>query len=131
MIRRVLAILVALPMLATVVLVRAQQPDPAVLLLAAARQKASLEGNVPAAIQQYQAIVDAYAKTDRPVTAQALLDMADLYRKLGDPKADTLYTEVVHGYADQKTAATAAAARLAAGRRRGSSATPAAMKKDR
>ena len=81
--------------------------------LESARKTAVVDGNLPAAIKQYQAIADRYAKTDRAAAAEALLRMADAYQKLGDAQARTTYERIVRDYADQATPVATARGRLA------------------
>lgn len=90
MIRRFLAIPVIALALSTVGHVVAQQPDRAVLLLQAAQQKETVEGDLTSAIKQYETIVSTYGKTNRPVAAKALLRMASAYQRLGDAQAQNL-----------------------------------------
>jgi len=93
---------------------RAQKSDGGRAMLEAAKQKETLEGNLPAAIRQYQAIVDKYKQTDRAVAADALVAMAACYQKQGDAQAKKILEMVVRDYAEQKEAAALAQARLGA-----------------
>ena len=81
-------------------------------MLEAAKQKELVEGNLPAAIRQYQAIVDKYQRTDRAVAADALVAMAACYRKQGDAQATRILESVVRDYPEQKAAVALAQARL-------------------
>ena len=92
----------------------AQKSDAGRAMLEAARQKELVEGNLPAAIRQYQAIVDKYKQTDRAVTADALVAMAACYRKQGDAQANRILESVVRDYPEQKQAVALAQARLGA-----------------
>jgi Tol biopolymer transport system component len=69
-------------------------------------------GNLKAAIALYQRVLA--AKPDRTLAAQALIHMAECYRKLGDPQSRTIYRQVLRDYADQKDAAAVAQSRLEA-----------------
>lgn len=89
----------------------AQKSDSAQALLRAAMDKAVVDGDLNAAINQYQAIVARF-KTDRAVVATALVRMAECYQKLGDAQARTIYERVVREYSDQKEAVTIARVRL-------------------
>ncbi len=91
----------------------AKQSGSAQSALESARKTAVVDGNLPAAIKQYQAIVDRYAKTDRAAAAEALLRMADAYQKLGDAQARTTYERIVRDYADQVDPVATARGRLA------------------
>ena len=99
------------------------QRDQAEVDLQAAIRAETVEGNLNAAIGQYQAIVSKHG-SDRAIVAEALVRMAECYQKLGDAQALPIYQRVVRDYADQKSAVTRARARLAPD-------TPAAAKGDR
>lgn len=90
----------------------AQKSDGGRAMLEAAKQKETLEGNLPAAIRQYQAIVDKYKQTDRAVAADALVAMAACYQKQGDAQAKKILEMIVRDYAEQKDAVALARARL-------------------
>lgn len=90
----------------------AQKNESAQAMLEAARQKATLEGDLPGAIRQYQAIVDRYARADRGAAATALVRMAECYQKQGDAQARKVLERVVREFADQKDAAALARTRL-------------------
>ncbi len=91
----------------------AQQADSATALLRAAADKAAVDGDLAAAIKQYQAIVDKF-RSDRAVVASALLQMAECYQKLGDAESRKIYERVVREFADQLASVATARARLAA-----------------
>ncbi len=93
----------------------AQKGDQAQTLFEAARQTETLEGDLAKAIKQYQAIVDAYVKTDRSVAAQALVRMAESYQKLGDAEAQTIYRRIVREFSDRQEEVALARARLDGG----------------
>ena len=106
-----LLMMVAVALLATAQ-PHAQQTNPALdKLFASAQHKATVEGNLKGAIEDYQRIVGAAGK-DRAAAAQALLLMAEAYQKLGDAEADRIYERLIHDYQDQKRAAQTAASRL-------------------
>ena len=92
----------------------AQKTDSAQALLRAATDKATVDGDLNAAITQYQAIVDQYAKTDHGAAATALLRMAEAHQKLGDARATTVYERLVRDYGDQREQVAVARGRLAA-----------------
>ena len=71
-----------------------------------------MDGDLKGAIEQYQAIVNQYGTTDRRVAAQALLQMAASYEKLGSAEGQKIYAQVVREYADQPTAVSRARANL-------------------
>src|SRR5262245_33238104 len=112
MIRKVFFVPVLALALAATSGVAAQQSDLPALLLEAADQKATVEGNLAGAIRDYEAIVSAYGKTHRPVAAQALLRMAEAYQKMGDTRAPAVYDRIVREFPEQVTAVSTARARL-------------------
>ncbi len=89
-----------------------QKEASAAAQLQAAINKETVEADLSAAIKQYGAIVAEYAKTDRAVTAMAMVHMADCYQKMGDAESRKILKQVVREYADQKEAVTLARARL-------------------
>lgn len=95
-------------------LAAAGQPDPAQVLLEAAKKRAVVDGDLKAAIQQYGDIAASYGKSNRAAAATALVRMAECYAKLGDTESRQVYERVVKEYADQKEAVTMAQARLGA-----------------
>ncbi len=109
--RTVPALLAAVLLLAADV--TAQQPESAEARLRTAMDTADVDGDLKAAISQYQTIVRTFA-TDREVVASALLRMGQAYDKLGAPEARTAYERVSLDYADQGEAAAEARSRLAA-----------------
>jgi Tol biopolymer transport system component len=78
----------------------------------AALQKEMVDGNLKGAIEDYRAIATRPG-VSRALAAQALLRMAEIYQKLGDPQARTIYDQLVRDFADQKEPATAAKTHLA------------------
>src|SRR5688572_18473444 len=96
----------------------AGQRTPDVALRAAVETE-TIRGDVKGAIEQYKHVVETYGKSDRAISAQALLRMAEAYQKLGDSQARSVYERLVRDYADQKEAVT-----LARGRLGGSSSIP-------
>lgn len=90
----------------------AQQTDSAQALLRAASDTAAVDGDLAAAIKQYQAIVDKF-RADRAVVASALVQMAECYQKLGDAESRRIYERVVREFTDQVASVTTARARLA------------------
>jgi Tol biopolymer transport system component len=114
MIRRCFAVLVVVLGAATIDLVRAQTSDSAAVMLEAARQKETLDGDLRGAIKQYEAIVSTYGQTNRGAAAQALLRMAGAYEKLGVAEAPRIYERVVRDFGDQKDAVAIARSRLGA-----------------
>ena len=80
-------------------------------LLAAAQHKATVDGDLKGAIDDYKKIV-AGAGGNRALTAQALVRMAECYQKLGDAESRKIYEQLLREYADQKEAAAEARARL-------------------
>jgi len=81
--------------------------------LEAAIHREMVDGNLPNAIAQYQAILAQPAKS-RPAAAQSLFRMAQCLEKLGQRKeAHALYTRVASEYADEAGFAAQARAKLA------------------
>jgi Tol biopolymer transport system component len=97
--------------LVTAVALLAADSEPAKLMMEAARKKEVVDGDLNGAIQQYSAIVSKF-KSDRAVTAMALVRMAECYQKMGDAEARKIYEQVVKDYGDQKDAVALARARL-------------------
>ena len=89
----------------------AQTPDSAEIMLEAARQMELIDGDLEAAIAQYEAIVSAHSD-QRAIVAEALLRMGDGYEKLGQAGAREVYEQLVRDYADQAEPVAAARARL-------------------
>src|SRR5437899_2994386 len=85
--------------------------DRADVLLQSAMKKETVDGDLNGAIKQYGAIVAKY-KSDRAVTAMALVHMAECYQKLGDAQSHKIYEQVVREYGDQKEAVVLARTRL-------------------
>jgi dipeptidyl aminopeptidase/acylaminoacyl peptidase len=81
----------------------AQKADPAKVAMEAAKKKEVIDGDLNAAIKQYKEIVSKY-RTQRSVAADALIRLAECYRKLGDAQARETYERVVREYSDQKVA---------------------------
>ena len=98
-----------------IALAMAQKPDPAQVLLEAAKKKEVVDGDLKAAIKQYGDIVAKYGKSDRAASATALVRMAECHTKLGDTDARKIYERVVRDYSDQKEAVTTARARIGVG----------------
>ncbi|MBI3490413.1 MAG: tetratricopeptide repeat protein [Acidobacteria bacterium] len=81
-------------------------------LLASAQHKATVDGDLQGAIEEYKKIV-ARAGANRTLAAQALFRMAECYQKLGDAESQKIYERIVREYADQRDPAAQARARLA------------------
>jgi Tol biopolymer transport system component len=109
---------------AAIVQLGAMQTPTGEALIANARHKASVDGDVRAAIELYKQAVSA-AGRNRALAAEALVAMAECYQKLGDAEARKVYEEVLRKYADQTSAANVARERL------GRSAVPVAGRGDR
>src|SRR5262249_38644233 len=73
------------------------------LELRAAMETETIKGDLSSAIKQYSAVVAKF-KSDRAVTAVALVRMAECYQKMGDAQARKIYEQVVKDYADQTDA---------------------------
>lgn len=116
MIRTCIVVPVLALSLSAVAHIAAQQSDRAALLLQAAEQKDKVEGDLAAAIKQYQALASQYAKTNRALAAQALLRMASAYHKLGDAQAQKTWARIVAEFADQPVVVAEARRHLASSR---------------
>jgi Tol biopolymer transport system component len=82
--------------------------------LAAAKHKATVDGDLKGAIELYRQIV-AGAGGDRTLAAQALIEMAECHSKLGDAEAKQIYRDILSRYADQTAQADVARQRLGRG----------------
>lgn len=81
--------------------------------LARADHKASIEGDLKGAIEEYRRIA-AGAGSNRELAAEALVRMAECHQKLGDADARAVYQRVVREFADQRDHVARARAGLAA-----------------
>ena len=79
--------------------------------LRAAIEQETVKGDLKGAIEAYRKIVDGYAD-NRAVRAQALVRLADAYRKLGDAQAKQFYERVIREFADQREQVTIARSRI-------------------
>ena len=84
-------------------------------LLAGAQHKATVDGDLKGAIEDYRTIV-AGAGANRALAANALVQMGECYQKLGDVESSRIYERVLREYADQPEAVSVARARLARAR---------------
>lgn len=100
---------VALALVVAGTLAVAQNTRDPQLLFKAAQHTEEVQGDLKAAIAQYQQVV---ATGNRALAAQALLRIAACYEKLGNAEARTVYERVVREYADQTGSAAVAQARL-------------------
>jgi Tol biopolymer transport system component len=95
--------------LASVTSAAPQKKDDAEVSLQAAIQKETVDGDLRGAIERYKKL----AQTgNRSVAAQALIHMAECYRKLGDDDSRKTFERVVRDYADQTEAVKVARTRL-------------------
>ena len=104
--------LVVIAMLAATLAAGAQTRDDAARMLKAARNAELVDGDLGAAIRQYDAIIARFRTSDRAVTAEALVRKAECFQKQGNAEARKIYEQVVREYADQKDAVAMATARL-------------------
>ena len=63
----------------------------------AARRSEVIDGDLDAAIRQYQAIADRF-RSDRQITANALLRLADAYERRGNAQARTVYQRLAREF---------------------------------
>ena len=108
---RLLIPLVAALLLAGLPITGAQGAAQAEKLFASAQRKATIDGDLTGAIEEYKKVVAA-AGGNRSLAAQALLRMAECHQKLGDSQAQAIYERLVRDYLDQKDAAALARGRL-------------------
>ena len=73
--------------------------DPGVQLRAAIETE-EVDGDLGAAMAQYQQIIEAYGN-NRAVVARALLRLGGCHEKLGQEEAARIYRQLVNEYADQ------------------------------
>jgi dipeptidyl aminopeptidase/acylaminoacyl peptidase len=107
---RPLKTFVVLPLLVAVTL-NAQKSDPARVMFEAARKKEVVDGDLPAAIEQYKSIVSRF-KNDSAIVADALIHMAACYEKFNNAEARRIYERIVRDYPEQKDAVLLARTRL-------------------
>jgi len=96
----------------------AQQTRQAEIDLQAAIRVESVNGDLKAAIKQYETLIARYSK-DRALVASALVRMAGCYQKLGDSESRRIYERVVGEFGDQAEAVAIARARLSGAGRDG------------
>lgn len=94
---------------ASPIVLGAQKQRDVELQLRAAMNTELVDGDFKAAIEQYRKVVKSGI---RPLAAQALLHIAECYRKLGDAEARKTYEQVVRDYSDQADVVSVARARL-------------------
>ncbi len=99
--------------LAAGLLLAGQADKQAEVLLQAALNTEVVQGDLEAAIQQYQKILAAHGGS-RAVAAKALVRLGHCYERLGNAEARRAYERVLREYVDQSEAANEARARLAA-----------------
>jgi Tol biopolymer transport system component len=102
---------------------RSGEEDPAVRLERAI-QLETVDGDLDAAIAQYEGIVESDGN-NRALVARALLRLGGCYEKLGRREARRVYQRLIDDYADQAEQAMAARSRLAALPRDAPAAAPA------
>jgi hypothetical protein len=79
----------------------AQNADPGRVALENVRKIEVIDGDLDAASKQYNQILSTYG-FQRPVVAEALFRLAEIYRKQGDVRARETYRRIVLDYPDQK-----------------------------
>src|SRR5262249_33112176 len=92
--------------------VTAQKPQSAETMLQTGIKKEVVDGDLKGAIEQYKKVAQ---NATRPIAVQALLHMAECYRKLGDAESRKIYERVVREFTDQTEAVATARARLGSG----------------
>ena len=91
--------------------VAAQKSPAAATALEAAIRMETVDGDLRAAIRQYQQIVEKFS-TDRPIAAQALLRLAACYKRVGSEEARAVLERVIKEYPEQQDAVQEARAEL-------------------
>jgi len=91
----------------------AQDQQAGEIQLKAAMHRELVDGNLRAAIADYQAVVSKYG-ANHPVAARALLQIGRCYEKLGQKEARAAYERLLRDYADQSALVAEARAGLAA-----------------
>jgi hypothetical protein len=97
-------------LLTLVFTVAASAQDRDAVALQSAIRRELLDGDLQAAIQQYEEIAKS---ANRAIAAQALLRMGRCYERLGQIQAAKVYERVLTQFADQKDAAQEARTRMA------------------
>jgi Tol biopolymer transport system component len=108
---RLLIPLVATLLSAGLPIAGAQSATQAEKLFASAQRKATIDGDLKGAIEEYKKAVSA-AGSNRALAAQALLRMAECHQKLGDIDAQAIYERLIRDYVDQKEVVALARTRL-------------------
>lgn len=93
--------------------IQAQQSQQAEQLLQAAINKQVVEGDLEAAIEIYENILNRFPG-NKPVAAKALVQLGQCYEKLGNEKAREAYERVLRDYGDQSAEVAEARARISA-----------------
>ena len=75
--------------------------------LQAAIRTETVSRDLRAAIAQYRAIFEKYAKSDRAVAAEALLRLAECHRKQGDRQVESILDRLIREFGEQPAAAEA------------------------
>ena len=107
-------ILVAIALCAFLVIgypINQTKDDRAEVALQAAIKTETVDGNLKAAIEQYQKLANG---SNRALAAKALVRMGQCHEKLGDAEARKAYERVVRDFADQRDALAEAQKYLAA-----------------
>ena len=87
----------------------AAQSRPAEILLEAARKKAVIDGDLDAAVRDYQTLADRYRIADPPVAAAALLHLAEAHESVADGRSRSVYERLATEHADRSEGRTARA----------------------
>ena len=90
---------------------RSGAQQSAEVALRAAIETETIKGDVTAAIEQYRRLAEG---SNRAVASQALMRLAEAYRKRGDGEAQRVYERIVRDFGDQREAAATARERLQA-----------------
>ena len=92
--RHLLSLVATLVLAAWQLTAAPQQTMAADRQLAAAKHKATVDGDLKGAIDLYRQVVDS-AGGNRALAAQALLGMAECHSKLGNTEAEKIYRDIV------------------------------------
>jgi Tol biopolymer transport system component len=108
--RRMMGLVLTAALSATTIVV-AQQTRQADVELQAAIRTETVNGDLRAAIKQYESLTTKYAR-DRAFVANVLIRMANAYQKLGDTESQHIYERIVREFSDQGDSASIARGRL-------------------
>src|SRR5687767_10756293 len=89
-----------------------RKDDKADVQFQAALHAEMVEGDLEGAIRQYKKVIADHEKSNKTVTAKALVQLGQSYEKLGSSESRKMYERVLREFADQADAVRQARARL-------------------